>query len=313
MSGTDWEGKSGVVKFIEVAPTPDVLMGVKAVWGRSSEPVMCFGSHGNAALKDRAHFSLARTTAERSVDKPYFLTIGGGDQVPDDLRGRVLELVRSTGVYGETTAFVRDDELKARLAQWPVAVIISEVYSVVGEPRLIQDLGQPDHRILTNAFDRVKRDDAQIRRLWETLKDREIERRWEIQLPSGFRDPGRVQMFGSMYPRLASTSSEGKRVWKLQREMERDAALARAAKASNRARNGGVIICEACGYSDSLSMMFDAHHRSPLSIGPRETRMDDLAVLCPTCHRWSHAKAEDKLSPIPVHEIAEAMRLQGST
>src|SRR5215207_6903748 len=123
---------------------------------------MCFGSRGNASLKDRGHFTLARTTAERGLDRPFFITIGGGEQVPDELSGRILELVRVTGVYGETAAFVRDPVLRERLAQWPVAVVLLEVYSVVDEPHLVADLGFPDRRILTNAYDTVKADDEHI-------------------------------------------------------------------------------------------------------------------------------------------------------
>lgn len=268
---------------------------------------MCFGSRGDASLKDKGHFSQARTTAERAQTQPYFLTIGGGEQVPDALRGRVLELVRATGVYGETTAFVRDEELRARLAQWPVAIIVSEVYSIRGEPRLVEDLGFPDRRILANAYDSVIRDEDQIQRLWGALKDWEVERRWDVIPPAGFRDPGKVQMCGSIYPKLDSKSAEGMRVWKLSREIERDPKLKREAKALNRAKNGGVIVCEACRFSDPLDSMFDAHHLEPLAAGNRQSRVDDLVVLCPTCHRWAHAKAEDKLSPIAVQDVAMAM------
>ena len=269
---------------------------------------MCFGSRGDAARKDKGHFSQARTTAERAQTQPYFLTIGGGKQVPNELRGRVLELVRATGVYGETTAFVRDDELRADLEQWPVAIIVSEVYAVRNEPRLVEDLGFPDRRILENAYDSVVRDGDQIQRMWEALKGWEIEYRRDVMLPPGFRDPGKVQMCGSMYPKLDSKSAEGKRVWKLSQEIERDPKLKREAKALNRAEHGGVITCESCAFSDPLDSMFDAHHLQPLSVGgPRESRIDDLAVLCPTCHRWAHSKADDKLWPVPVQDIAQLM------
>lgn len=296
------------VRLRDVVATPDSLMGVKAVWRQSREAVMCFGSRGNAVLKDRGHFSLARTTAERAQSQPYFLTIGGGENVAEGLRGRVLELVRATGVYGETTAFVRDEKLRARLAQWPVAIIVSEVYSVPGEPRIVEDLGFPDRRILTNAYDRVIRDEDQIRQLWHALRNWEVERRLDVLPPPGFRDPCKVQMCGSMYPNLNSRSDEGKRVWSLSLEIERNSKLKRAAKASNRARNGGLIVCEACDFSDPMDAMFDAHHLLPLAAGIRESRADDLAVLCPTCHRWAHAKAEDKLSPIPMAEITKVMQ-----
>jgi 5-methylcytosine-specific restriction protein A len=98
-------------------------------------------------------------------------------------------------------------------------------------------------------------------------------------------------MYGSMYPRLDSKSEEGKRVWKLSLEIERDPKLARETKALNRERNDGAIVCEACRFSDSLDSMFDAHHVQPLAAGVRQSRVDDFVVLCPTCHRWAHAKA----------------------
>jgi hypothetical protein len=46
--------------------------------------------------------------------------------VPDELRGRVLELVRVSGVHGDTTTFVSDEATRERLAQWPVAVVMTE-------------------------------------------------------------------------------------------------------------------------------------------------------------------------------------------
>ena len=89
---------------------------------------MCFGSRGDALAKDRAHFAQARSVAEKAMLRPYFITIGGGEHVPDELNGRVLELVKATGVFGETRAFVRDSELLEWLSQWPVAVVVSEIY-----------------------------------------------------------------------------------------------------------------------------------------------------------------------------------------
>lgn len=249
---------------------------------------------------------------ERALEQPYFVTIGGGEKVPATLDGRVLELVRCTGVYGETTAFVRDEDLRARLEQWPVAVILSEVFAIEGQPRLIDDLGFEDRRILSHAYDGVIRDEDQIQQLWDALRDRTIERRSSVLPPPRFRDPGKVVQCGSKYPTLDSKSTEGKRVWKLVLDSERDPEQRRQAKAQNREKNGGVIVCEACGFSDPLASMFDAHHILPLAVGIRESRLDDLAVLCPTCHRWAHAKAEDKLSPISIEALAKAMnRVRG--
>ena len=295
------------VSFKEVVPDSQALMGIKAVWGRIEEPIMSFGSRGELTTKRRGYYSQARRTAERALQQPYFVTIGGGEKVPEKLSGRVLELVRGTGVYGETTAFVRDENLRARLLQWPVAVVLSEVFAVKGEPHLIDDLKFEDRRILANAYDSVIRDDDHIQRLWDALKGWEIERRWDVVPPPGFRDPGKVMLRGSMYPTLDSKSTEGQRVWKLPLGIERDSKLRRQAKELNRAANGGLLVCEACRFSDTLASMFDAHHLQPLAAGIRASRVDDLVVLCPTCHRWAHAKAEDKLSPISIEALARLM------
>ena len=92
-------------------------------------------------------------------------------------------------------------------------------------------------------------------------------------------------------------SPEGRQYWTEQKRAERDPRLAREAMRLNRNRHGGWIKCEACGFRDMERSMFDAHHLSPLMLGKRESVLDDFAVLCPTCHRWAHAKAGDRLHP----------------
>lgn len=286
--------------FDEVAGSLDQIMGVKAVWGRSSEPVMCFGSRGDEALKDPGHFQQARATAKKAIPQPYLVTIGGGAEVGSELRGRVLELVRVTGVYGETKAFVRDPDLITRLTQWPVAVVLSEVYRIEGEPRLIEDLGFADKNILNNAYDGVRRDDTYMAQLWSALRSVEVTRRWEVPPLPGFRDPGKVQLCSSLYPNVPAGSAEGKRIRKEMLDKERDPKLARAVKEANRARNGGVIVCEGCDFTDESGALFDAHHRDPLGKGPRWSCFESFAVLCPTCHRWCHHKAVDILQPLVI-------------
>jgi hypothetical protein len=195
---------------------------------------------------------------------------------------------------------------KAEIAKIGYCSRCPEVYSVIGEPLLVEDLGFPDRRILENAFDAVINDVDQVQRLYAALANWTLRRRWEVTPPPGFRDPGKVQMCGTMYPKLLSTSTEGERVWKLSRQIERDRRLVRDAKALNKSKNGGVLVCEACKFSDFAESMFDAHHQDPLAAGIRESRIDDLAILCPTCHRWAHAKGSDKLWPVSVQGIARA-------
>lgn len=284
----------------DVAGSLDQIMGVKAVWGRSSEPIMCFGSRGDERAKDSKHFMQARNTAEKAIARPFLITIGGGEQVGPSLRGRVLEIVRVTGVYGETKAFVRDPALYERLAQWPVAVVLSEIYRIEGEPLLIDDLGFPDRNILANAYDGILRDDDRMKHLWEAVREYPVTRRWDVEPLPGFRDPGKVQLYGSLYPRVAANSPEGKRILKEMLVAERDRGMSKIVKEENRARNGGVIVCEGCDFTDEQRSLFDAHHLDPLGKGPRWSSPESFAVLCPTCHRWAHAKAPDLLQPLPI-------------
>ena len=290
------------VAFREVVPSPAQIMGVKAVWGRSGEAVMCFGSRGDAAKKGPKHFQTAKSTAKRALAKPFIVSIGGGEQVSDDLRGRVVEIVRATPAYGETEAFVHDGKLRELLKQWPVAVLTSETYSVEGEPLVMEDLGFPDRRILEFAYDTVKRDEGDVERLWKALDGRMLSRRWEISPPVGFASPAKVQLCSSMIPIISA--KEGQRRYELALTIERDSTIKNAAKALNRDRNGGVLICEACDFTDETAAMFDVHHLRPISAGERVSRVDDLAVLCPTCHRFAHWKSQERWLPLPVSTVA---------
>jgi 5-methylcytosine-specific restriction protein A len=292
-----------MLTFGEVAESIDQIMGVKAVWGTSSEPVMCFGSRGDEGAKDRLHFMQARSAAEKAIARPYLVTIGGGERVSGELRGRVLELVRVTGVYGETKAFVRDPGLLSLLAQWPVATVLSEVYGIEGQPHLVDDLGFPDRAILANAYDGVLRDEERLEQLWKVLKDRPVTRRWDIRPLPGFRDPGKVQLCGSLYPNVPSSSSEGRRILQEVKVAERDRELSKSVKEQNRCRNGGQIVCDGCDLRDETRALFDAHHLDPLGTGPRWSKPENFAVLCPTCHRWAHCKANDVLQPLSISDL----------
>lgn len=292
----------GELRFNEVVNDSAMLMGVKAVYGRSILSLIAFGPRGDLEREPSKHFMLGRNTAEVALQTPYLISIGGGAQVTDELRGRALELLRVTGVYGKTSDFIPDEATRKRMAQWPVATLLTEVYTIDGEPRLVEDLGFPDRRILENAYDTVRRDPAAIAKLWEALKERSITRRYDIAPPPGFIDRGKLVYVGSRYPQI--TAAEGERIHKSMVEVERKSAISKAKKLANKSDNGGQFVCEGCGFSDESSAMFDVHHLSPISIGPRETSMDDLAVLCPTCHRWSHAKGIDRLTPLPVAEVS---------
>lgn len=59
--------------------------------------------------------------------------------------------------------------------------------------------------------------------------------------------------------------------------------------------------CQACGFSLTVESksIIECHHMFPLSFGERETKIEDLVCLCPTCHRIAHLRSE----PLNLEEI----------
>lgn len=91
---------------------------------------------------------------------------------------------------------------------------------------------------------------------------------------------------------------EGRLVWRWHRQRERSRQKVAEKRAAMRAELGE-LQCEICGLSESeaakrfgslRSDIFECHHTKPLSslTGTTTTRVADLALLCPTCHRALH-------------------------
>jgi 5-methylcytosine-specific restriction protein A len=84
-------------------------------------------------------------------------------------------------------------------------------------------------------------------------------------------------------------------------EERRKKLIRRSAKLANdfakwRAANN-LMFCEHCRFDPSIRTdlrgikprsCFDVHHKNPMAEGKRITTFDDLALLCPTCHRIEH-------------------------
>ncbi len=293
------------MKFAELIPNPNLVRGVKAVWGPTPAAVICFGTHGDT---EAGRYSIPKRLARDSFAQPFVVALGGGKKVQAKIDGRAVEIFRMTGAYGNTEAFVTEPEARHRLAQWPVSVALSEVYDIQDHPRLIEDLGFSNMQILSLSFDSVTRFTDQVEHLWRALCDREVTLRTEISI-DGFVPPTKVMMCGSIPPRVHARSTEGKKLWIQQLKAERDPAIVREAKEANRRRNGGdTLKCECCGFADELGALFDAHHKKPISIGVRVSTVDDFHILCPTCHRWAHQKSSDKLYPIPLPKLIATLR-----
>lgn len=60
---------------------------------------------------------------------------------------------------------------------------------------------------------------------------------------------------------------------------------------------GKPLLCEACGvdvageYDLVTGAVIECHHRLPLTSGVRTTKLSDLTLVCPTCHRALHSRS----------------------
>ena len=88
---------------------------------------------------------------------------------------------------------------------------------------------------------------------------------------------------------------EGKSSYKLHRTIERSSKLVKTVKNLRLAKFGD-LACEVCGFSFFKTYgpigagFIEAHHTVPISAlkGRRYTRIDEIALVCPNCHRMLH-------------------------
>ena len=80
------------------------------------------------------------------------------------------------------------------------------------------------------------------------------------------------------------------------RRRERDRKIVQRKK-DQLAKAGLPLLCEACGvdvagrYDLAAGAVVECHHLLPLAGGERTTRLEDLALVCPTCHRALHSRS----------------------
>jgi hypothetical protein len=93
------------------------------------------------------------------------------------------------------------------------------------------------------------------------------------------------------------TGIEGRLLTRLHSYKERDRTFAAQAKKYYKSKNG-ILTCEACGlnpvglYGRDGERCIEAHHRVPIEqLQPDSiTRVDDLAMVCASCHRIIHSR-----------------------
>ncbi len=97
----------------------------------------------------------------------------------------------------------------------------------------------------------------------------------------------------------STEAEEGYRKDSTQMTSTRDRKLANARKKKDN------YTCQSCKkqYKVNNKYVIDCHHLNPVSLGVRETRLDDLISLCPTCHRIAHTRTP----PYCLKELKEIM------
>jgi len=93
---------------------------------------------------------------------------------------------------------------------------------------------------------------------------------------------------------VEAVHSEGRVLYRLHRIRERDPKV-KTRKIRQVLRTSGTLLCEACdddlerAYGPLGAGLLECHHLKPLhNAAEVETRVNDVALLCPTCHRFAH-------------------------
>jgi hypothetical protein len=111
-----------------------------------------------------------------------------------------------------------------------------------------------------------------------------------------------------------SAFPEGRETYALHRKLERDGRLPKRAKAA-RLANTGKLECEACAFEFAAAFgqlgvgFIEAHHRVPVHKldGSTKTKAEDLALVCPNCHRMLH-RSDPHLSVEELRDLLTARR-----
>jgi len=78
----------------------------------------------------------------------------------------------------------------------------------------------------------------------------------------------------------------------------RDFCRYRSGEIMNKRKAKDEYTCQVCGFflRTEKGYVIDCHHRDPIAKGERQTSLDDLISLCPTCHSIAHLNDNNPLS-----------------
>lgn len=92
------------------------------------------------------------------------------------------------------------------------------------------------------------------------------------------------------------TGKEGRLLSRIHYYKERDRGFVKKVKSYYKSKNGGKLVCEACGldpdilYGPNSDNCIEAHHKIPIeALQPDSvTQVKDMAMVCASCHRIIH-------------------------
>jgi len=102
-------------------------------------------------------------------------------------------------------------------------------------------------------------------------------------------------------------TKEGKLLFRNHRIRERDSSISHKKKMIALAE--GKYKCEVCdfSYQDFYGQDYiECHHKIPISMGERITKLDDLALVCSNCHRMLHRKINDEY--LSINKLKELIK-----
>lgn len=184
--------------------------------------------------------------------------------------------------------------------RWSVAFPIVESYTIDGAPLARKVFGK---ELYENLY---RRSSATLRELSDRHRDkianlnltkRQVQNYWiavEDQIIYAEASELDERHLSNLSEDLALEGETEERRTKI---IKRAAWLAR--KFANWRRDSNALFCDDCGFDPkeifehqkyNPRSLLDVHHKNPIAEGERYTYYDDLALLCPTCHRKEHVR-----------------------
>ena len=233
-----------------------------------------------AGKDDKSPFLIAMGTLKRAKDR-------GG--VPEALFG--VGLAAPEGARAEDLLYphhlTRPENLdRSGRFRWPIGVPLLRAWLASPPVPFVDIIGGPHRRFGSSDGNRVVPLDELIPGLGAALMS--------VALQEAVLD--RPRPLPPYLAKLEVKWREGALRSRTRQEPVRNRATVDAALAANLARNGAYR-CEECGYEPAMDAkvrtgaergMLDVHHLAGIASGERETKLCDVIVLCPLCHRREH-------------------------